>query len=238
MRLTEMLPEQVREAARKNTPVLIAAGVIEYHGPHLPIGTDFLIANSIIEEVGRRCESVIAPAWPLGPTGSWASGPLDGEFDFPPEPFFHYVKAQLRGLLDMGFRRILILQHHQGPEGVQSLCIRRAISELDLEDGRAHGHSWGQLPPADRPGVFGRMQVFAPTSFLSGEEANIPWGHGSLGETGYILGVYPHLVKMGNLPAQPKIEWLKESGKATPEMGRRWFDLCVNSWVKALSPKT
>ncbi|MBI2192197.1 MAG: creatininase family protein [Planctomycetes bacterium] len=235
MKLWEMLPEQVREAARKNTPVLIAAGVIEYHGPHLPIGTDFLIAHSIVEEVARRCECVAAPPLILGPTGSWAAGPLDGEFDFPAEPFFHYVKAELRGLLDMGFRRILVLQHHQGPEGVQSLCIRRAASELALEDGRARGHSWGQRPPAEQPRVFDRIQVLAPTSFLSGEEAQIPWGHGSLGETGYILGVYPSLAKMENLPAKPNISWLKESGKATAEMGRRWFDLCVQSWVKALS---
>lgn len=235
MKLIELLPEQVRIAASKNTPVLIAAGVVEFHGPHLPIGTDFLIANSIVEEIDRRCEVIVAPSLPLGPTGSWAAGPLDGEFDFPPEPFFSYVKAELRGLLDMGFRRIIVLQHHQGPEGVQSLCIRRAASELALEDGRSKGHSWGQLRPQDQPRVFDRIQILYPTSFLQGEEANVPWGHGSLGETGYILGVYPHLAKMSNLPEEPNISWLKESGKATPEMGRKWFELIVNSWVKALT---
>ncbi len=236
MKLIEMLPEQVRQAVEKNTPVVLAAGVIEYHGPHLPIGTDFLIANSIIEGVESRCEVVLAPPLPLGPTGSWAAGPEDGEFDFPPEPFFQFVKAELRGLLDMGFRRILVLQHHQGPEGAQSLCIRRAATELAIEDGLAEsgGHSWGQLPPEERPEVFGRIQVLAPTSFLEGEEANIPWGHASLGETGYILGVYPELAKMENLPADPQIEWLQNSGQATGAMGEKWYELCVNSWVEAL----
>lgn len=235
MKLIAMRPEQVREAVRKDTPILIAAGVIEYHGPHLPIGTDFLIANSIVEAVEERSGAVVAPPLPLGPTGSWAAGPEDGEFDFPPEPFFHYVKAELRGILDMGFKRIYVLQHHQGPEGVQSLCLRRAAAELALEDGRAKGHSWGQRSPAEQPQVFGRIQVLSPTSFLKGEEANIPWGHASLGETGYILGVYPGLAKMENLPERLEIEWLENSSRATAEMGKRWFELCVDSWVKALT---
>ncbi|MBM4049700.1 MAG: creatininase family protein [Planctomycetes bacterium] len=238
MKLIEMRPEQVRAAAQRNTAVLIAAGVVEYHGPHLPVGTDFLIANSVVEGIERRCEVVVAPPLPLGPTGSWAAGPEDGEFDFPPEPFFHYAKAVLRGLLDMGFRRIFVLQHHQSREGVQSLCLQRAAAELALEDGRAQGHSWGQLPRDQRAQVFGRVRVLEPTSFLTGDEskqAKVSWGHASFGETSYILGVYPHLAKMENLPPAPKPDWLKDSAKGNAEVGRRWFEVCVNSWVRALT---
>ena len=41
MRFVEMRPEQLQDAVRRNVPVLMPAGVVEYHGPHLPIGTDF-----------------------------------------------------------------------------------------------------------------------------------------------------------------------------------------------------
>jgi len=234
MKLVELRPEQIREAVKKNTPVLIPSGVIEYHGPHLPIGTDFLIVKSIVDEIERRCEVVVAPAVALGPTGSWAAGPSDGELDFPPEPLFQYVKAELRGLLDMGFRRIFVMQHHQGTDGLQGLCWRRAAAELALEDGRAEGCGWGRRPHNERPQVFGRIQVLAPNAFLKGEDAKIPWGHGSIGETAYMLGVFPHLTKMENLPSAPEPDWLRDSHKATPQMGRRWFELCVSSWVSAL----
>lgn len=41
MYLIKMRPGQLRDAVQRNVPVLMAAGVVEYHGPHLPVGTDF-----------------------------------------------------------------------------------------------------------------------------------------------------------------------------------------------------
>lgn len=235
MKLIEMRPEQVRDAVRRNVPLLIASGVVEYHGPHLPVGTDFLIVSAVVEEIERRTEVVVAPPFPLGPTGSWAGGAEDGEIDFPPQPFFDYVKAYLGALLGMGFKRIFILQHHQGLEGAQALCIRRAVSELALEEGRSHGVRWGRLPKKERPPVFDKIKVLPPTAFLEEKEAQIPWGHASFGETSFMLGVYRGLVEMGRLPEKPTIEWLRDSHTADARVGRQWFELCVESWVKALN---
>ena len=44
MYLIYMRPEQIKKAAAADLPLLMAAGVMEYHGPHLPVGTDYLIA--------------------------------------------------------------------------------------------------------------------------------------------------------------------------------------------------
>ena len=235
MKLTEMRQEQIHDAVARDVPILMPSGVVEYHGPHLPIGTDFLIVKSIIDEIDRRCEAVVAPGAPLGPTGSWAAGPEDGELDFPPEPLFQYVKAELRGLLEMGFKSIYVMQHHQGTNGLQGLCWQRAAAELTLEAGRAEGAGWGRLPRDKRPQVFGRFRVLAPGAFLEGEDAKIPWGHGSIGETAYMLAICPEQVKMENLADAPEADWLANSADATAEMGRRWFELCVSSWVDALS---
>jgi hypothetical protein len=46
MILVKMRPEELKDAVKQNIPIIMAAGVVEYHGPHLPIGTDFLIANA------------------------------------------------------------------------------------------------------------------------------------------------------------------------------------------------
>ena len=88
MYLTHMRPEQIQDAVQRNVPVLMAAGCIEYHGPHLPIGTDFLIANSVCVEAEKRVECVMAPPLSLAPTLAWAAGPEEGEIDFDPEVFF------------------------------------------------------------------------------------------------------------------------------------------------------
>ena len=121
-----------------------------------------------------------------------------------------------------------------GQDGLEGLCAQRAAAELALEDGRATGVRWGRRPRDQRPQVFGRIRVLAPNAFLTGDDANIPWGHGSIGETAYILAVFPELAKMENLPQDTDIDWLQNSHDATPEMGRRWFELCVTSWVGAL----
>ncbi len=51
MILVKMRPEELKDAVKRNIPIIMAAGVVEYHGPHLPIGTDFLIANAVCERV-------------------------------------------------------------------------------------------------------------------------------------------------------------------------------------------
>ena len=106
MILVKMRPEQLQDAVKRNVPVIMPAGVIEYHGPHLPIGTDFLIANAVCDGVEKKCECVLAPPLPYGPTMSWAAGPDEGEVDFAPEPFFLYVKEILKRLMDMGFKNV------------------------------------------------------------------------------------------------------------------------------------
>jgi creatinine amidohydrolase/Fe(II)-dependent formamide hydrolase-like protein len=36
MILVKMRPEELKDAVKRNIPVIMAAGVVEYHGPHLP----------------------------------------------------------------------------------------------------------------------------------------------------------------------------------------------------------
>ena len=67
MYLIHMRPEQVKDAVARNVPVLMAAGCVEYHGPHLPIGTDFLIANSICVEAEKRVECIMDPPFQFAP---------------------------------------------------------------------------------------------------------------------------------------------------------------------------
>jgi len=241
MQLILMRPAQIRHAADRALPLIVASGVVEYHGPHLPVGVDYLVPASILEEVERRAPDacVLAPGMPFGTTGSWAGGPEDGEVDLPGEALFAYVKPILRAYLGMGFQRILICQHHQGLEGVESLCLRRAAAELALERGQALGGGprWGRLPDDRVPKVFDVIQVVAPTSFLSGDEARIPWGHGSYGETEYIHAVFPDTVDMTELDRMdPLPRWLRDSHKSTGQEGKVWFERCVTSWMTALHP--
>lgn len=241
MLLVNMRPEQLKDAVKRNVPLLMAAGVVEYHGPHLPIGTDFLIANTVCNEVEKRCECVLAPPLPFGPTMSWAAGPDEGEMDFEPEPFFLYVKEIMKHIMNMGFRRIYICQHHQGPEGLQSLCLRRAAAELIRDVGRGWGPGWGRGPHEElpNPNIFGWIRVAGPDSFshyAPGSE-RMPVGHGGKGETQLIMGSLPETVRMGSLNTLEgeMPPWLLDANEADAEAGRKWIEFCVQGWVSELS---
>ncbi|HGJ64361.1 TPA: creatininase family protein [bacterium] len=241
MILVKMRPEQLQDAVKRNVPIIMPAGVVEYHGPHLPIGTDFLIANAVCDGVEKACECVLAPPLPFGPTMSWAAGPEEGEIDFAPEPFFQYVKEILKHIMAMGFKRIYVCQHHQGLEGMQSLCLRRAASELIGEVGRSWGNGWGRgdhnkLP---NPNLFSWIKVASPDSFSHYEPGaeKMPVGHGGRGETQLIMGSLPETVRMGALDTvRDKMPpWLEDAEQANADEGKRWIEFCVQGWVRELS---
>ncbi|QJD84566.1 creatininase family protein [Cohnella herbarum] len=241
MQLTHMRPDQIQEAVRNGTPVVMAAGVIEYHGYHLPIGTDILLASHVAEEAARRSGSIVAPPLAYGPTLSWAGGPDEGEIDFDPAAFKGYVKEALRGLLKIGFRRIYILQHHQGAEGLQSLACRMAAAELIRETTAAWGAGWGRKAPDDtpEPNIFGLIKVAGLDDFgdyAAGNPERMPVGHAGKGETQLMMAAAPETVRMEHfhLNGSDLPEWLLDTLEATESEGKRWIELCVEGWTREL----
>ncbi len=237
-----MRPEQVQDAVARNVPVLMPAGCIEYHGPHLPIGTDFLIAESICVEVETRVACVMAPPLQFAPTLDWAAGPEEGEADFAPEPFFQYAREALRRIAALGFRRIYILQHHQGADGLEVLCLKRAAMEVVRETVHEWGAGWGRGPTDQlpNPDIFNWIRLAYLDSFSEYPgpyPGSMQTGHGSKGETMLIMAVLPETVRMellGRLETLPS--WLENAHEADAQVGRQWLEFCVDGWVRELAP--
>lgn len=241
MYLIHMRPEQVQDAVRRHVPVVIPAGCVEYHGPHLPIGTDFLIANGVAAAAEERVECVMAPPLCLAPTLSWAAGPEEGEVDFDPEVFFQYARETLRRIAAMGFRRIYILQHHQGPDGLEVLCLKRAAGEVLRETVQQWGTGWGR-GPADElpmPNVFGWIRVAYVDTFSrypGPYPGQIPIGHAGKGETQLIMAALPETVRMEALATLARLpQWLEDAHAADAGEGRQWLEFCVAGWVEELA---
>src|SRR6267154_1189350 len=72
--MEEMTWPEVAAAAKANTPVLLALGSTEQHGPHLPLSTDVLIPVAIANEASRQIDLIIAPPIHFGAM----SRPLSG----------------------------------------------------------------------------------------------------------------------------------------------------------------
>src|SRR5581483_12509584 len=56
--------------------LLVPLGSTEQHGPHLPLGTDTLVARAVCTRLARaRDDVVVAPALPYGSSGEHAGFP-------------------------------------------------------------------------------------------------------------------------------------------------------------------
>jgi creatinine amidohydrolase len=56
---------QARQLFHSSTVALVPVGSTEQHGPHLPLGTDFLTAQALALAVARELKILCTPVIPL-----------------------------------------------------------------------------------------------------------------------------------------------------------------------------
>ncbi len=61
MRLENLTWPKAQEYFEKNDMVLVSIGSIECHGRHMPLGTDTLIPNHLLEKIEKKSDVLIAP---------------------------------------------------------------------------------------------------------------------------------------------------------------------------------
>jgi creatinine amidohydrolase len=107
-------PEAEALGKRDDVVGLIPTGALEQHGPHLPLGTDFLAADALARAVAERLPV------PVVVTPTLAAGLSDHHLAFPGtvslsrETFRGWIEAHIAGLERMRIGRIAIFSGHGG----------------------------------------------------------------------------------------------------------------------------
>ena len=124
-----LLEELTREEARALAPdalVVLPAGAVEQHGPHLPVGTDYFavghIARAAAEALAGRVPVLVAPALPFG--SSHHHLPFGGTMSLSTETYYRALRDLAESLIVSGFRRIFILNGHGGNNELIQLVAR------------------------------------------------------------------------------------------------------------------
>ena len=120
---------------RDRTVFLLPVGATEAHGPHLPLGTDDLIAEAMVEEAARRLQQneltiVVLPTISLTPA-PFASG-FPGTLPVDPEVLESQLEGIAGSLASAGFRYLGVANAHFDPANVSVL---RKISDRDGREG-------------------------------------------------------------------------------------------------------
>jgi len=122
MRYEMMFPDQIREAIDKNTPVVMALGVLEYHGEHLCPGVDTLVVQGALEELEKKIDLVVLPPFFYG-AGSYAvaAPERNGGMHIEAETLNKFARGLFYNLLRIGFRNIYFFFHHQSENFVSGM---------------------------------------------------------------------------------------------------------------------
>ncbi len=212
---------------------VLPIGSTEYHGEHLPFGTDALVADSIAAAVTDRVEGMLRlPLMPYGISSHYAHFPM--VLTLSVETMTHMLKEVYGSLNAHGMKHLLIVNGHDG----NIPAIEAASREFRVEN------------PEFKIAALEAWWVTAPQLLPKGTfEAWGGLGHAGEGETSMMLRVAPELVNMskakGHIPVLPEhvqVKWLfhevapygvsGDPTKATSEKGILMWEALVEHLVQ------
>ena len=166
---------------RPSEVALLPVGATEQHGPHLPTGTDTIVARGLCEATSAVTGAPVLPAVALG--CSYGHGTdFPGTISLPPERLADLVVHAVRWASYSGVRRVLAVNGHFGNQAALSV----AADHLRLEHTslRFGVLNWWTLTPS----------ITAET-MADGEDV-----HANRAETALMMALAPERVRFDQLP--------------------------------------
>ncbi|HWQ27584.1 MAG TPA: creatininase family protein [Dehalococcoidia bacterium] len=115
--LFEMTQDELAEARRHTDIAVIPVGSIEGHGPHMPLGSDAMLAAEYARRIVLKCAErgvriVAAPTIAFGVNPHTL--PLPGTIHLRPATLIALVEDVARSLIQHGFANLVLLLGHNG----------------------------------------------------------------------------------------------------------------------------
>lgn len=230
---------------KANTPIVLPAGSVEQHGPHLPCLVDSIIAAGVMGHALARLPAEV-PAYALPPI---TYGKSDEHLHFPGTvtlegtTLLETVTQIGESVYRMGFRKLLIVNAHGGQPQVMEMAAR----ELRLRHG-----DYQVLPH------FVWRVPHVAGQFMSEREKRLSM-HAGHAETAILMALAPDTVHMqhavANYPPEFPSKVLSADGRpaaawtardfgpsgiigdplpATPEQGHAILESLAESWAQGL----
>src|SRR5690606_19926249 len=163
--LSGMTWEEAAEAGRAGAVAVLPVGAVEAHGPHLPLGTDVIIAEAMARAGGERLavsgrDVVLLP--PLAYTAAPFAAGFAGTIPVSPATVTALVVDIARALAAHGFRVLAIANAHLDPAHLSAL--HAAVEEIRgvLERAPEAGSEPGSSAGARQAGVDGAAEPASP----------------------------------------------------------------------------
>lgn len=131
-----------------DTIALLPTAAVEQHGPHLPVGTDAIIAEGMLAELRRQCPVdlplLILPVQAVGKSTEhlWAAGTLTLTAETALAAWMEIGRSVARA----GVRTLVIMNSHGGNAALNEILARELRIETGLRTIRAAWSALGTPP--------------------------------------------------------------------------------------------
>ncbi len=199
IKFEEMTPEELIAAQKEKSVVFLPVGSMEWHGPHMGMGMDTKNAYSVAVRTARETGGAVMPPLYIGTESKRSRDTLvklgfKGDeniigMDFPkntiksmywePELFEKIIESQVKFLIAMGYKLIVIVNGHGADiqiDILDKICKRNSIE--------------------GEKSIISIMILF--------EDCGVGIGHAGLAETAIMEAICPEGVDISRLPAKPQ----------------------------------
>lgn len=211
-RYAELRPEALAQIRRQKPVAYLPWGALAWHGPHLPLGLEGTLAETLAERVARRTGGALLP------TTWWPAGGLSHPDSLIARPAA--IEALwddlLAGLARNGWRVAVLISgtYHPGHDLALMAAAERAMERHEL------------------------LALAVPTMALVDEEM---LDHGGLWESSLLLAVRPDQARVAELgegplsPTRSGVIGRDPRGTASASIGTRALGLAVERIAGAVS---
>ncbi len=179
----EMTPAELKAAVAENPVFILTTGILEWHGDHLPLGTDALKMRGIAERLAAETGAILLPQNWFGVVGY---DEMLGTITFS-KPLVKQILAEFfENLEKLGAELIVFLTGHYGPYQVET--ITEAAQEYTADS---------------------KVRIIAQPEYEGVDFSGFPChpDHADKYETSLMMALRPELVQMANYHQQLEIPY-------------------------------
>jgi creatinine amidohydrolase len=208
MRLAQTTWPAVGRYFEKSDTVLFGLGSIECHGRHMPVGTDTVIPDRIIDLIEKKSGVMICPTIPFGACDSLADFP--GSINLGTDVLYDVLTRVTGSLYTHGARRFVVVNGHGG----NARTLDKVGYDLERRGALLAELNW----------------------WLMAWDMNPAWkgGHGGAEETAAIMGIDPSWVDRSEISGPMKLKDVSKDLVATGFTSVRFKGVEIN--IPRLTP--
>jgi len=181
-------PDFVKAVSQSGNVCILPLGVIEKHGPHMPLGTDLLDVRAMVIEAVKEEYAVVYPEFYAGQINEARHQP--GTISYSPDLVWQLLLETCNEIARNGFEKIIFVNGHGGNNSLLPyFCMSLLSEKLDF----AVYLFQPQTDPKEHQKVEELMKQLPPGA---------AGGHAGSTETSTMMNVRPELINMDMANAQ------------------------------------